>query len=799
MTPIQEQILRSALFIPCDTKKDLHRWIKIYLGMDLPDSIVCSDERHHPSSNSSPMDLVWEIYYKARQGSDPHFQEILAYAARESGKTLSASIIEILCILHLERDVVHLAAIEPQAKYCLDYVRKFLSRPILREFVTSVNRRNLTFTRYTAGDGSVISPVQYEQLPDNVKEGYTESKNEIKITVATVEACNGLHSPFMCVDGRSRVVLENYGPVSVEEVVSDLLGKNSVVGEFKAVVQNPIYKILTYNIVTKEFEYKKILNIFRREAETIELRFQLTSNRKYTYIKNYTTIRCTLDHPILCKMANDLVWIQAGELKESQEVFGIFPSSTLVGIDKTPVKTWVYDFTIEDNHNFVCEDVVIHNCMDELDLVDPAAFMEAKSIPTSTVDRKFPITFMTSTRKYSYGLVQKEIDRASIDDTKLNIRHWNIIDITEKCPDERHLPDQDKVKVYVNENLLKAIGQNDYDLLSEKEKVEYDVYDGYAGCLSNCKIFAACKGRLATRQTSTSPMLKRIDHTQSNLRKVSLEHAKAQYLCWKPSTAGLVFPHFNKEKHAVTAAEMAKIATGEEYSKDFDKKQLIQLFKSLDAQFYAGVDWGFTHNFVVVTAASLGHILYVIDVLVGGELLLPEKIEICQKKLGELGVTMFPDSAYPADIRSFRKAGFRMIDFHKDVLEGISAVSERLYSVREQAPTIWFLKDDPGVEFLMKEVSMYHWKLDKAGNLLDEPDKVDDDSVDALKYLCQNLQIGKSRFVKIAAERANAAQAAAISKDPLQSFLKQKIQELTQDNVSDTIEIQGGPGFKFII
>jgi hypothetical protein len=799
MTPIQEQILRSALFVPCDSKEDLHRWIKIYLGMDLPNTIVCDDERHHPPSNSSPMDLVWEIYQKARLGLDPDFQEILAYAARESGKTVSASIIEILCIIHLGRDVVHLAAIEPQAKYCLDYVRKFLSRPILKEFVTSTNRRGLKFSKYISDKDPnvVISPVQWESLDPETKKTFSESKNEIFLTVATVEACNGLHAPFMCVTGDSRVILENLGPVPIEDVIADSIGgKASLVGEFK-VEPTKKFKILSWHPELEKFEFREIKKVFRRKAtDVIKVKFSMTSWGSEK--KTFSTIACTKDHQFYCVPPKTSsvkgFWIPARELKPGFELFSVFDKCKIESVTKTENTDWVYDVEIEETHNFVCEDVVIHNCMDELDLVDPAAFMEAKSIPTSTVDRKYPITFMTSTRKYSYGLVQKEIDRASTEDTRLNIRHWNLIDITESCPPQRHLPEEPKIEIFVNEEYLKALSREEYETLSDKEKQGYESYDGYAGCLSNCKMFAACKGRLATKQTSQSPMLKRIDHTQSNIRKVSLEHAKAQYLCWKPSTAGLVFPHFDKEKHVITAAEMAKLATGDDFDKNFSKADLIKLFKDLDAEFYSGIDWGFSHNYVVVTAAMLGHILYVIDVIVGGELLLPDKIDITKKRIGYLSPTVFPDNAYPADIRSFRLAGFKMIDFRKDVLEGITAVSERLYSMQDKNPTIWFLKDDPGVDFLTKEISLYHWKLDKAGNLLDEPDKVDDDSVDALRYLCQNLQIGKSRFVKIAKEQETQRKPTM-----LQTFVKDKIKELTRDEVEEMPQLKGGPGFKFII
>lgn len=635
MTPIQEKILRSALFVVCNSKEELHRWIKIYLGIDIPNVIICDDEVHHPPSNSCPMDLIWEIYSKGIEGTDPKFQEILAYSARDAFKTLSASIIELLCLVHLKRDVVHLAAIEPQAGFCLAYVKKFLSRPILRDYMTSPSRRGLSFAKYVDSDGNIISPVQYNKLPAELKNNYSEQKNKIHITVATVEACNGLHAPFMC--------------------------------------------------------------------------------------------------------------------------------------------------------------------MDELDIAPPDAFMEAKSIPAATEDRKLPITFYTSTRKYSYGLVQKEIDRSYTEKTDLNIRHWNYIDVTERCPPKRHLPEEPKIDIYVYQDTLTAISEEEYHNLPETEKKNYEKVPGYAGCLKNCKLFSVCKGRLATKQTSNSPLLKRIDQTQSNIRKVSLEHAKAQYMTWKPSTAGLVYPFFSREIHEKSAHQIAEIFTGDKFSPNMSKNDLINLLKKNQAQFFSGIDWGFTHNFVVVTGAVIAHYLFILDVIAAPELELPDMLDVTKKQIGHLSPIMFPDNAYPANVKSFRSAGFACIDFHKDVLEGVKSVRERLTPGLGKRPNMYFLKDDVGVDGLIKELQIYHWKLDKAGNLMDEPDKVEDDRCDALRYLCQNVQLNKSRFIIGVDTNSNIKKNQ--DQNALDTFLKNKINELvskTNDINEDGEVIEDPSGAKFL-
>jgi hypothetical protein len=63
------------------------------------------------------------------------------------------------------------------------------------------------------------------------------------------------------------------------------------------------------------------------------------------------------------------------------------------------------------------------------------AYREAKYIP-GFIKGRFPITIKTSTRKFAFGLMQQEIDEAP--KAKEKILQWNIIDVTERCPEERH-------------------------------------------------------------------------------------------------------------------------------------------------------------------------------------------------------------------------------------------------------------------------------------------------------------------------------------------------------------------------
>lgn len=645
----REQILRDCLFTICKDKMELHRWIKIYLDVDFPYTIICDDDIKNPPSNSTPMDLIWEMYWAAI-GPERFKKEnkyFLGYAARDSGKTLLSAVIETLCLFHLNRDVGHLAAQEDQALNCMRYIGTFLKRPILREFLTAKSKRDIVITKYTHIDTKeIISPIQFNSLSNYEKNFYEESSNFIKVVICSKEGTNGLHAPF-----------------------------------------------------------------------------------------------------------------------------------------------------------FV---------MDELDLADPAAVEEAKMIPSQMQTGELPITFMTSTRKYSFGLVQKEIDNA--EKSKLIIRHWNIIDITEKCSPEKHLPEEPKIPIYYSEYYLNAIDEEAYLKLSEKEKESYEMKEGYAGCLKNCSIFAQCKGRLVNKQpiVKRTRFLKTIESVEGLFGRVGLDGGKAQLMCWKPSSEGLIYPYFSKEVHMKTPAQMAERATGEQFPVNFSKEDLINLFKSLGAQFYSGMDHGFTHHFSVVTAALFGRVMYIIDAISVPKLELQQKIELCKDRLMHFNTTIYPDSAYPSDNTSFKKHGFRLIDFKKDIKEGVEAVRIRLNPGGGMPPSIYLLKGDYGCELLASAITQYHWKINKSdGKLTDElaplkvtkEDDPTDDILDAMRYLCQNVKINKVGVMTSESPQVREYEAQRALENPNKNWMQREIEKLTGESAgsSDSKIIGKSGGVMFTI
>lgn len=582
--------LRAALFVQPTTMEDLHRWIKVYLGVDLP------AVRVDPDSTSSPMELVWELYDAARLNK-PGYSQVLAYAARDSFKTFSAAIFEVLCIILLERSVAHMAAIEPQAKKSQQYLKKHVTRPFIRDYVTSKNERTVEITRfYNEETGESLTKDQFDLLLAADQVRYREIKNYVQIIICTIQGANSEHVPVMVVD----------------------------------------------------------------EVDVVE---------------------------------------------------------------------------------------------------NPDAYEEAKMIP-APIHGMMPITLYTSTRKYSYGLVQKEIDKAA--DTGLIIRHWNLLDVTHHCPASRHQPELPKVGIAYNDDTLRAISLDDYRLLDSTEKEGFKLAQGFHGCLYNCRLFAACKGRLAElpfckkcgdRGLGCTGFPKPVEHTQQTFKKVTLEKAQAQLLCKKPSTEGLIYPTFSRDLHMRSAAELAKIIMGEEVRspETFDRAALIALLKERGARFVAGLDHGFTHNFVVVTGAIYAGRLYIFDVLSQAELELPQKIEKCRERIKPWDPEVWADTENPGDNKTLkREAGLRIKEWSKgkgSVVDGIGLVRWLLMPALGRPDEIRFflLKGDEGCELLASRMSQYHWVSDAAGRLTDDPDDEDDDEVDALRYLVLNNFSPKTR------------------------------------------------------
>ncbi len=380
--------------------------------------------------------------------------------------------------------------------------------------------------------------------------------------------------------------------------------------------------------------------------------------------------------------------------------------------------------------------------VDEIDVIPKsriAAYNQARAIPSVSPEGAYPITFLTSTRKFSFGLVQKEIDGAEA--SGLRVRHWNILDVTEACPVTRHRPDLPKLPIYRDDDTLRAIPEAEWKALPDDERKSYVKDEGYSGCLSNCKLFAVCRGRLATEQKQQRKTLKPIDHVINLFRSVPLEMAKAELLCRKASVQGLIYPRLEVTKHKLSAAQIYEKLVGEVAPAGFDKARLVEFAKSRGLQFYSGMDFGFTHYFAVVTGFRDGNRFFVVDVQGQTELEPDQQVALCDSTIRHMDPIIYADPENPQMARVFRRHGYHLKQWKKSpgsVAWGIGIVRLKLSPTLSE-PELYFLRDDIGCDFLFRQMSTYHWTLNIDGTFSDEPDKVDDDAVDGLRYCIMNV------------------------------------------------------------
>lgn len=193
--PTQDELMRRALFTPCETKEALARWIRVYLNLSLPDCTVSEE------SNSSPMDLIWELYDKARRNDDEEFSRVMAYANRGGFKTLGAAILEVLMVIHLRRNVAHMAAIFDQSKKSQEYTKNFFNKPYIRDFKVGDNVKMIQMARYyNPNTGKSLTSDEFHALIPEHRNQFVTITNYVQIVLCTMAGANSAHTEFMCVD-----------------------------------------------------------------------------------------------------------------------------------------------------------------------------------------------------------------------------------------------------------------------------------------------------------------------------------------------------------------------------------------------------------------------------------------------------------------------------------------------------------------------------------------------------------------------------------------------------------------------
>ena len=139
------------------------------------------------------------------------------------------------------------------------------------------------------------------------------------------------------------------------------------------------------------------------------------------------------------------------------------------------------------------------------------------------------------------------------------------------------------------------------------------------------------------------------------------------------------------------------------------------------ADLWYGLDFGFNNPSALVSIGEKDQELFVEEKLY--ETRLTNTDLIARLKEMELGsAEIFADCAEPQRIEEMVRAGFNVHESDKSVKDGIDSVKRHILNVVKPSSN------------LVRELRSYKNKLDKAGNIIDEPVKYLDHLMDAMRY-----------------------------------------------------------------
>ena len=104
------------------TRPDLKNYIKVFLGIDVPDSRICSEHQ-------SPMDYIWYTFCELKRDPQAANHDSIVWANRAGGKTELAAVATLLdCIFKPNCQVRILGGSGEQASRMYEYLTGFLHR-----------------------------------------------------------------------------------------------------------------------------------------------------------------------------------------------------------------------------------------------------------------------------------------------------------------------------------------------------------------------------------------------------------------------------------------------------------------------------------------------------------------------------------------------------------------------------------------------------------------------------------------------------------------------------------------------
>lgn len=135
-----------------------------------------------------------------------------------------------------------------------------------------------------------------------------------------------------------------------------------------------------------------------------------------------------------------------------------------------------------------------------------------------------------------------------------------------------------------------------------------------------------------------------------------------------------------------------------------------------------GLDFGYNNPTACLRIGIKDGNIYILDELYERYKTNQELIEMLRDFITEPNAPVYCDSAEPQRIQELIQAGYYAMPSDKSVKDGIDFIKRHKIYISENCTNT------------IKEIESYKWREDKEGNLLEEPVKFMDHTMDALRY-----------------------------------------------------------------
>jgi PBSX family phage terminase large subunit len=158
-------------------------------------------------------------------------------------------------------------------------------------------------------------------------------------------------------------------------------------------------------------------------------------------------------------------------------------------------------------------------------------------------------------------------------------------------------------------------------------------------------------------------------------------------------------------------------------------------------QIYYGLDFGYSGNpAALIRVYQSGNEYYYQEVIYETGLTNQDLCDRMRQEDIDRNAVITADSSEPKSIEEIRRNGFNIRPAEKgtgSVMSGIKAVAEKRNHIIE-----------PSIN-LKREYESYEWKVDRNGEVLDEPLKVHDHAMDAIRYAVNKKPKATARYIPL--------------------------------------------------